>query len=1060
MGRMSRTPEVLRHGVLAVILLWVLACGGHSAQDSLAWLRAVESSRTVVPRLSVDQAWQECKPTAGSTLIPSVSCGTSRGGDEQQRQKIARTIASLRASVTPDANPATLHAIALAHLIATAPSPLSADQAVSRLEEARLSGGPPDAALLSDLAAAYLVRSQLRDDPEDLFRALDAVESAYGLAPQLPPVLFNRALTLSYLELRRQAIVAWQEYLSIDVDSPWSDEARDRLAMLATPTPADFWPAREENLRRALLGTWTGPAISEIIAAHPQQVRKFLEEEALGQWGEAVEAGDESQVSALAFLRFASLELAQRQGDDLLAKSVARLEDPDAYPELAIAHRLYRKARHLYVEYHYDEADAMFSESAALLERHRSPFAFWPLFYRAAIVHHKPDFDRSFQLFREIDHDTRFDHRLAHAFTAWMFGLNHFRRGEFAPAGAEFLHAHALFDRLGEIENRAAMEIQLAWVEDEIGESGESWRLLFRALKALDRTVTPRRTVNCLSTIARRLVAAKLHGAALHFHTAHARSADRSEDKLSITFAHAERAAVLLELGRYSDAASDLRVAERTVQGIPDEGLRSDASAEVALIRAKHFVAESPQRAIPVLDRVRDFAVRHGEGRMLIDQHRERGHALVELGDVAGAELELYAALREVERQRNRLDDPFQRRAYLDQARAVAEELVAHLFDHGETTTALEVYERIRAPVLREQFDRSFGAASTRSLVQMMAELPSGTAILAYLALDERVLGWLIQREALTPFVLELNKRSLDTAVSRWVAKLRGTRPGVALPEPPIEFLPSGDVDWAAIKSLVIVPDGVLYQLPFAALPDVVAEGLLIEHRAMSIAPSVNLYLDIVRRSAERSRQPLESLLIVTELPVSSRFPDLTPLRPRGDLRAALDLFPVVEVLRGEAATEEAILERLGRYDVVEFGGHALFSDKPRSAPTIGLVVAESSEEDGWLTPDEMLLDTDIRTRVVVLGGCRTAAGRLSPTEGTLGLARPLLLAGVDSVVTTLWPLTDDDANELVALMRTFLTDSEPAALRRAQVELLRRSRPSGVGSHAWAGFVTWGEPR
>lgn len=1036
------------------------ACGAGSVavEDPSARLASAAPWRCLEPRLSLDQRWRRCDaPVATGRLVAAADCGSLGPPTPDARRELARAVSAVRAAgVAEGAGARQLHAVALAHLVAEGGSAEAAERAVARLEEASRSMAT-DADLASDLAAAYLVRAHRRDDPEDLVRALDAAETALDRSPDHHAALYNRALALSHLALRRQAIDAWKKYLSVDGRSAWADEVRQRLERLTAPTLSQAWPDREAELRRGL-AAGSASGLDALVERYPQQVRLFVEDEALGAWGEALERGDAAAAAArLAALESVSRELAARQEDDLLAHAVARLRG-EAASDLARAHRLYRDGRRLYARFLYRQADERFARSAYLLERHRSPFAFWPLFYRAAIVHHRPEFDRSAKLFRQLDLDPRFDRPLAHAYCAWMLGLTRLRTGRFAPSEDDFLRAREIFARAGETENRAAMDVQLAWVAEETGEPGESWRYRYRALLDLDRTITPRRVLNTLSTTARQLSTEGRHRAALYFHSAHVEAAEATGDGVSTALARAERADALLRLDRAAAAAADLDRAERLVATVPDAGVRDDAEAEIALVRARHRIVEDPALALPLLDQVGGFARRHGEDRMLIEQHRLRARAFRALDDPAAAERELYAALEQVERQRARLEDPHQRRAYLDQARSVAEDLVAHLFDAGKTEAAFEACERARAPVLREELAGEGRPGATRSIAEMRSLLPPHAAILSYLVLEERVLGWMLRRQGLTPFVLEIGARDLSLTTEAWVEALRSGAGG-GTGALAVGWLPAAPLPWRGVEELVVVPDGPLHAVPFRALPDPEGSGLVVENRAVGRMPGANLYFDLLDREAERPPRRPESLLVVTDVPRSPLFPGLPEVRVRDDLARLRQLFPVVEVLRGPDATEQRLLDLLPAFEVVEFGGHAVVSDGGGPGAEVGLVLAAGRDGagDGWLTPDEIRLPDASRTRLVVLAGCRTAAGRASASEGVLGLARPLLAAGVRTVVANLWPLTDAEAAQVLSSMSRSLAGAEAAPLRRAQVEQLRR--PNGSGSHAWAGFVAWGHP-
>jgi tetratricopeptide (TPR) repeat protein len=105
------------------------------------------------------------------------------------------------------------------------------DRAIPLLEQA-VEGQAPHARMLSDLAAAYLVRATRDNRQQDLAKALAAADRAVKADPSLAEALFNRALALERLTLVDEAREAWEEYLRVDDQSGWTTEARTHLQAL------------------------------------------------------------------------------------------------------------------------------------------------------------------------------------------------------------------------------------------------------------------------------------------------------------------------------------------------------------------------------------------------------------------------------------------------------------------------------------------------------------------------------------------------------------------------------------------------------------------------------------------------------------------------------------------------------------------------------------------------------------------------------------------------------------------------------------------------------------
>jgi len=110
------------------------------------------------------------------------------------------------------------------------------DQAITELERARALK-PGDAGILLDLSAAYFQKAQKVGDPKRLAEAFEYVSQARNLKPNDPVVLFNYAYTAERIFAFRDAINAWQKYLSIEPAGGYSVEARSRLEDLKKKSP-------------------------------------------------------------------------------------------------------------------------------------------------------------------------------------------------------------------------------------------------------------------------------------------------------------------------------------------------------------------------------------------------------------------------------------------------------------------------------------------------------------------------------------------------------------------------------------------------------------------------------------------------------------------------------------------------------------------------------------------------------------------------------------------------------------------------------------------------------
>lgn len=97
-------------------------------------------------------------------------------------------------------------------------------------------------------------------------------------------------------------------------------------------------------------------------------------------------------------------------------------------------------------------------------------------------------------------------------------------------------------------------------------------------------------------------------------------------------------------------------------------------------------------------------------------------------------------------------------------------------------------------------------------------------------------------------------------------------------------------------------------------------------------------------------------------------------------------------------------------------------------------------------------------TRLVVLSACDTAVGEIKNGDGVYGLRRALVLAGSESQLMSLWPVSDVGTKELMTAYYQALNGKEgrSAALRSVRLSMLMQ--PKRAHPYYWASFIQSGE--
>lgn len=251
-----------------------------------------------------------------------------------------------------------------------------------------------------------------------------------------------------------------------------------------------------------------------------------------------------------------------------------------------------------------------------------------------------------------------------------------------------------------------------------------------------------------------------------------------------------------------------------------------------------------------------------------------------------------------------------------------------------------------------------------------------------------------------------------------------------------------------SVQRLVIVPDGVLNYVPFAALPTghsrVLADDFIV-----SYLPAAAALVD--GRSTETGKR-----MLLAMAPSVSHLPNAT-----AEVRSIGEIFPRGSlVVAGKRATKTLFTRVAGEYNYIHLATHGTLN---HSAPWLSSLQLQSDDQsDGRLELHE-ILDLHLRAQLVTLSACETALGSGYFTDTPagdefVGMTRAFLGAGSHSVLATLWAVNDESTRVLmVSFYRHLQKVGSAEALARAQREI-RRGDLRYRAPYYWAAFVLAGE--
>ncbi|HUP60880.1 MAG TPA: CHAT domain-containing protein [Thermoanaerobaculia bacterium] len=978
---------------------------------------APQSDRRVEARFSGDFRW-----------APLRRAEKSKRSDEEWQ------LEALAAEFLPDEN--RQHAAGVARALLG-----SFADAVSRLDHACHSA-PANAAACNDLAAARYALAIDYDDPHRLPAALSDADRALRLSPFFPQARFNRALILTHLGIRNEALEAWRSAREVERDPAWAAEIDKNIAAFEQAAVAPLGPRLEQALQSAEADD--SKPLRALVAAYPQETRTYAETRILTSWAEALNRNDFTVAERI-------LSGAQRigdlltvvNGDRLLRDAVNTITAAPASGRrrLAKAHLAYRDGRVRYAAGAASSAEEI-ANVAEMFARERSPMEHVARYYSANAFFdsNRPEPARRLldQVIASID-VTRYPSLAAGA--EKQLGLYYGFRELWTVSLTHLERSRTLFATRGERVNAAFVGAIAGEASDLTGDFEQGWRHRIAALDVLTRSAPDQRSVSVLigavdaETMrgdyesALSLVQVARHEATLVGVPALTAAAIRRE------------ARVLLHARGVRDAEAALLEAKGAAASMSEKRARTEA--EIAIVEAAIARRSDPERAVATVTPAITFFRTHGLGILLPAAYLERGRAHRARGARADARADFEEGLRSIERQRDNVD--MQNRTTLyDTVPELTDELVDLLLEKKEDQpAAFAAVERARARTLIEALGVAQKPGSA-GIANIAAALPDSAIFIEYALLPDDVAAFCVGPGGLTVRRLGVKPAQLRRSVAELRARIENRhslgdvqRAGAELYAAlfrPLELMIAG------ADTLYLGPDRFLNALPFAALYD--GRQFLIEKQRLILAPSGTFLL-----GRPRLRRELRPALIIADPTSSAGGSRLDAART-----AALELKKLYDApapLVGPDATVERFKAAAPESALIHYAGHA------HSDETAGgfLPLAPSRGVDGRLDATEISRLSLRKTNLVVLSACATMRGDVTRVEGMPSLSRAFLRAGAQAVIGMLWEIDDEATAQLLRPFHQRLRRGMPPsqALREAQIEMLRSRHEEHMQPIAWA---------
>ncbi|MBD2212108.1 CHAT domain-containing protein [Nostoc linckia FACHB-104] len=384
-------------------------------------------------------------------------------------------------------------------------------------------------------------------------------------------------------------------------------------------------------------------------------------------------------------------------------------------------------------------------------------------------------------------------------------------------------------------------------------------------------------------------------------------------------------------------------------------------------------------------------------------------------------------------------------------------------------------------------------------LPQIQQQLDKDTLLLQYSLGEERSYLWAVTPTSMEVYTLP-PRQEIEKLTEQLIQDLKSpivSDATIARSKKLSQIILAPVADKLPGKRLVIVADGALQTIPFAALADFSAnkyQPLMVNHEIVNLPSASTIAF---QRQQLANRKPAPKALAIIADPVYSATDERVTGKPENtsvgsnlelersalessarslkrsgwdrlintatEAKEILKLIPAqssLEALNFDANYNQATSKALNQFRILHFATHGFVNqEQPQlSGIVLSLFDKKGTPISGYLRLAD-LFNQDYPAELIVLSACETGLGKNVNGEGLIGLTRGLMYAGAARVAVSLWQVSDEGTSILMQefYKQMLQQNKTPAsAMRAAQIKLWQ----DGRSPYEWAAFTVQGEWR
>jgi CHAT domain-containing protein len=353
---------------------------------------------------------------------------------------------------------------------------------------------------------------------------------------------------------------------------------------------------------------------------------------------------------------------------------------------------------------------------------------------------------------------------------------------------------------------------------------------------------------------------------------------------------------------------------------------------------------------------------------------------------------------------------------------------------------------------------------------------PRPDSLQQYLGRQQAVISFYATGNVLNVFVITRSSfkqaridsfASLQQAITHWLSALQNAESGRRFKGAPwgeqlyrqlvkpLQALTDGTTEW------IIIPDNILYYLPFESLPAEAGAdaSTLLETTEISYQFSSRF---IVAQAARKQavHSSLQTLAFAPFAQTGKPFPhpEYSFMQHLPASAREIANLPGLS-FTDQQATKEQFLQHLQQYPVVHLATHAIADTGNSAASFIAFYPHSRQPAQDALYLEELYGLNMEGTQLIIISACETGHGQLVNSEGVLSLTRGFAYAGCASMVNSLWKADDEATAAILHQFHTYLQKgyTKSKALRQAKLDYLHSNALYKTPNY-WAHLILTGD--